>query len=131
MDKNQHCVFSYPTKKLPNALQLGDYKPIVRDLSAAVDEGTATAADGTVASASSPKYRLSSDDPDNGGEEFKSRCGGGVVIPSKMGGGGVMPSNRGGTGEDIVAAVGDSPVKSSGGNGDAIRGGGEVGSGGG
>ncbi len=80
--------------------------PIVLDLSAP-DDGTATAAD-----ASSPRYRLSREDPESGGGDDKS------------GGGGVMPSMRGGWGDE--AAVGDVPVARSGGNGVEMSGGGEV-----
>jgi hypothetical protein len=79
--------------------------PIVLDLSAP-DDGTATAA----ADASSPRYRLSREDPDSVGGGDKS-------------GGGVMPSMRGG---GDVAAVGDVPAARSGGNGVEISGGGEV-----
>ena len=78
--------------------------PIVLDLSGP-DDGTATAAD-----ASSPRYRLSREDPDSVGGGDKS-------------GGGVMPSMRGG---GDVAAVGDVPAARSGGNGVEMSGGGEV-----
>ncbi len=93
---NYVCVILYPAF----------FMPIVLDLSAPPDDGTATAAD-----ASSPRYRLSREDPDSGGGGDKS------------GGGGVMPSIRGG---GDVAAVGDVPVARSGGNGVEISGGGEV-----
>ena len=87
---------------------------MVRDLS--VPGGTATATAVVTANASSPRYRLSSDDPDSGGDEPNS-------------GGGVMPANRGG-GDDVMAvAVGDCPVWS--GSGVMISGGGDVGRGGG
>ena len=88
---------------------------MVRDLS--VPGGTATATAVVTANASSPRYRLSSDDPDSGGDEPNS-------------GGGVMPANRGGGDDDVMAvAVGDCPVWI--GSGVAISGGGDVGRGGG
>lgn len=83
--------------------------PIVLDLSPPI--GTATAA--VAANASSPRYRLSRDDPDNGGE-------------LSNGGGGVMPSRSGGG--DVVT-VGE--LLASDWNGEAMRGGGDVGNGGG